>query len=85
MAQPVRIRVVERLAAEGEMSVQALADDLDATQQNISRHLTLLHGCGVALRRQAGRQVFYRLAGDETITLLDDIGAQVVNHFARAA
>jgi len=33
LAQPVRIRVVERLAAEGEMSVQALADDLDATQQ----------------------------------------------------
>jgi len=58
---------------------------LGATQQTISRHLTLLPGCGVALRRQAGRQVFYRLAGDDTITLLDDIGAQVVNHFARAA
>lgn len=85
LAQPIRIRVVECLAAEGEMSVQALADDLEATQQNISRHLILLHECGVVSRRQTGRQVFYRLAGDEAITLLDEIGEQVVNHFSRAA
>lgn len=85
LAQPLRIRVVECLAVEGEMSVQALADDLGATQQNISRHLALLHDCGLIVRRQAGRQVFYGLAGDHAIALVDEVGEQVMNYFARAA
>lgn len=85
LAQPLRIRMIERLELEGVMSVQALADSLDATQQNISRHLAILYGSGVVDRRQDGRQVWYRLADEEAMLLLDDVGAQLVNRFRRLA
>lgn len=83
LAQPLRIRMIERLELEGQMSVQALADSLDATQQNISRHLALLYESGVVDRRQVGRQVWYQLADEDAMSLLDDVGAQLVNRFRR--
>ena len=83
LAQPLRIRMIERLELEGQMSVQALADSLDATQQNISRHLALLYESGVVGRRQAGREGWYRLAHEDAMALLDDVGAQLVNRFRR--
>ena len=85
LAQPLRIRIVERLALDGPTSVQVLADELGCTQQNISRHLSLLYEYGVVLRCQAGRQVFYRLADRDAITLVDAVTAQVVNRLRRAA
>jgi len=85
LAQPLRIRMIERLELEGEMSVQALADSLDATQQNISRHLAILYGSGIVDRRQDGRQVWYQLIDKAAILLLDDVGAQLVNRFRRFA
>ncbi len=77
--------MIERLRARREMSVQALADSLDASQQNVSRHLALLYESGVVGRRQIGRQVWYRLADEEAVALLDDVGAQLVNRFRRFA
>ena len=85
LAQHLRIRMIERLELDGEMSVQALADSLNATQQNISRHLGLLYESGVVDRRQAGRQVWYRLVDEAAISLLDDVAAQLVNRFRRFA
>ncbi|MGH2941417.1 MAG: ArsR/SmtB family transcription factor [Solirubrobacteraceae bacterium] len=85
LAQPRRIRIAERLLLDGEMSVQALADELGCTQQNMSRHLSLLYECGVVLRRQAGRQVFYRLVDLGVIALVDAAAAQVVTRLQSAA
>lgn len=82
LAQPLRIRIVKCLEFEGEISVQALADELDGTQQNISRHLSLLYESGVVLRRHAGRQVLYRLADKRASALLDEVGEQVVSRFS---
>jgi DNA-binding transcriptional ArsR family regulator len=72
-----RIRIVEQLDLEGEMCVQALADALGATQQNVSRHLALLYDDRIVERRHEGRQVWYRLADRSALSLLDDVGAQV--------
>lgn len=36
-------------------------------------------------RRQSGRQVWYRLADEEAMALLNDVGAQLVNRFRRFA
>lgn len=83
LAQPLRIRIIECLELEGELRVQTLADRLDATQQNVSRHLALLYDSGVVTRRQVGRQVFYRLVDAAAIALLDEVGAQVMNRFSR--
>lgn len=77
LGQPLRIRIVEQLDLEGEMCVQALADILGATQQNVSRHLALLYEDRIVERRHEGRQVWYRLADRSALSLLDDVGAQV--------
>jgi len=77
LGQPLRIRIVEQLDLEGEMCVQALADALGATQQNVSRHLALLYDDRIVERRHEGRQVWYRLADRSALSLLDDVGAQV--------
>lgn len=79
LGQPLRIRIVEQLDLEGELCVQALADAMGATQQNVSRHLALLYEDRVVERRQDGRQVWYRLADRSVVALLDDVGAQVVS------
>lgn len=85
LGQPLRIRMVKRLEVEGEMGVQALADALDATQQNISRHLALLYEAGVVDRRQVGRQVLYRVVDETAVSLLDVVSARVIDRVSRAA
>lgn len=60
-----RIRILDELC-DGELNVQAIADCLVTTQQNVSGHLRLLHAAGVVSRRPAGREVFYALK-DETV------------------
>jgi DNA-binding transcriptional ArsR family regulator len=43
------------------------------TQQNVSKHLQVLHRSGVVARRPDGTNVFCRLADDSTARLLDDV------------
>ncbi len=35
----MRVRLLDELECRGEADVQTLADELSATQQNVSRHL----------------------------------------------
>jgi DNA-binding transcriptional ArsR family regulator len=72
LGQPMRIRILQQLHAAGEMSVQASADALDTTQQNISRHLAVLYRDGIVDRRRDGRIVWYRLVDPEAVRLIDE-------------
>lgn len=65
LGDPTLIRILDELR-DGERNVQAIADELTTTQQNVSGHLRLLRAAGVVSRRPAGRQVFYS-AADETV------------------
>lgn len=65
LGDPTRIRILDVLRG-GEHNVQAIADSLSSTQQNVSGHLQLLRAAGVLSRRPAGREVFYAVA-DETV------------------
>lgn len=60
-----RIRILDQLR-DGEQNVQALADGLSTTQQNVSGHLRLLRAEGVVARRAAGREAYYA-AVDQTV------------------
>jgi DNA-binding transcriptional ArsR family regulator len=53
-----RIRIMRELQGQ-ERSVQAVADALMTTQQNVSGHLRLLLAAGVVSRRASGRHMFY--------------------------
>jgi DNA-binding transcriptional ArsR family regulator len=68
IGEPVRIKLLDRLR-DGEASVGQLTEALGATQQNVSRHLAVLHAAGIVARRKEGTRVLYAIA-DETIFAL---------------
>jgi DNA-binding transcriptional ArsR family regulator len=57
-ANPTRLRILERLASEGEVNVNDLAAFLHMSQPRISWHLRMLRVGGVIRTRRDGRQVY---------------------------
>jgi len=72
LGQPVRVRLLDRLEELGEAHVQALADELAATQQNTSKHLGTLWRAGIVSRRQEGRVTVYSLADPDAFELIEE-------------
>ena len=60
-ANPTRLRILERLATVGEVSVNDLAEYLHMSQPRISWHLRTLRLGGVIRTRREGRQVYCSL------------------------
>ena len=61
LANPTRLRIVERLAAEGELTVKELCAALRMSQPRVSWHLGLLRRGGVVRQRKEGRAVYCSL------------------------
>src|SRR5438105_4849077 len=61
LANPTRLRMLERLGAVGEESVNDLAAFLHMSQPRISWHLRMLRVGGVIRTRREGRQVYCSL------------------------
>jgi DNA-binding transcriptional ArsR family regulator len=68
IGEPMRLRLLDRLR-HGEASVGELAVALGASQQNISRHLNVLHAAGLVQRRKRGTRVLYAI-GDQSVFAL---------------
>jgi len=60
-ANPTRLRILQRLGAVGEESVNDLAVHLHMSQPRISWHLRMLRVGGVVRTRRDGRQVYCSL------------------------
>lgn len=65
IGEPMRIKLLDALR-DGEASVNELTAALGASQQNVSKHLTVLHEAGIVGREKAGTSVRYSIA-DHTI------------------
>ena len=61
LADPTRRAILARLAS-GEATVKELAEPFDMTQPAISRHLKVLEGAGLIVRRVEGTKRPCRLA-----------------------
>ncbi len=72
LAEPMRIRLLDRLRG-GEATVGELAQALDASQQNVSKHLAMLTDAGVIGRRKDGNRVYYRIADEGVFALCEDV------------
>ncbi len=68
LGEPMRIRLINLLCA-GEASVQELAGALGSSQQNVSKHLGVLHLAGILSRRKDGNHVRYAIADDSVFAL----------------
>jgi DNA-binding transcriptional ArsR family regulator len=63
LADPTRRAILARLAS-GEATVMELAEPFEMTQPAISRHLKVLEGAGLIVRRVEGTKRPCRLAPD---------------------
>jgi ArsR family transcriptional regulator len=61
LANPTRLRMLERLGEVGEENVNDLAAHLHMSQPRISWHLRMLRVGGVVRTRRDGRQVYCSL------------------------
>ena len=76
LGEPMRIRLLDRLR-DGEATVGELSDALEASQQNISKHLAVLSDAGVLGRRKEGNHVYYRIVDEGVFALCEDVCGSV--------
>lgn len=69
VAHPHRLEILEQLA-QGERSVEVLADRTRISVANASQHLQNLRRTGLVVPRRDGKFVLYRLADDSVLSLL---------------
>ena len=55
LADPTRFRMVQEIAAAGELSCGQLTERFDVSQPTISHHLKLLQDCGLLVQRTEGK------------------------------
>ena len=67
-----RLELLE-LVAQGERSVEALAERSGLSIANASQHLQLLRRAGLVTARRQAKFVLYRLADDAVLTMLSGI------------
>ena len=72
LAEPLRIRMLD-LLRDQELSVNALAEQLGAGQQNVSKHLAVLVEAGMLARRKDGTHVYYRISDEGVFALCDQV------------
>lgn len=70
LGEPMRIRLLNALR-ERPMSVSELRDVTGASQQNVSKHLGILHQVGMVGRERVGNQVRYSIADPSVFELCD--------------
>jgi len=61
LGQPLRLRLIQELEG-GEQSVSALAEKIESTQPNVSKHLKVLDEAALLNRRQRGTNAYYAIA-----------------------
>ena len=72
LGEPMRIRLLDRLR-EGEATVGELQQALGASQQNVSKHLGILHAAGMVSRTKRGTSVVYTIADPAVFDICDQV------------
>ena len=76
IGEPMRIRLLDRLRA-GESTVAELTEALSASQQNVSKHLTVLADAGIVGRRKEGTRVYYRIIDESVLAICEEVCGSV--------
>lgn len=68
----MRIKLLDHLR-DGEATVGQLQSALGASQQNVSKHLGILHGAGMVTRSKRGTSVVYAISDPDVFALCDQV------------
>jgi rhodanese-related sulfurtransferase/DNA-binding transcriptional ArsR family regulator len=74
LASPKRLELLD-LLAQGERTVEDIAEQIQVPVKNTSAHLRVLRQAHLVATRREGTFVFYRLADDEAVRLLRSLEA----------
>jgi DNA-binding transcriptional ArsR family regulator len=66
LANPRRLEIIHRLS-QGPCEVGRLAEEIGASQPNISQHLAVLRAAGIVDAERDGREVRYRLTDPDVV------------------
>jgi DNA-binding transcriptional ArsR family regulator len=72
LGEPMRIRLLDRLR-EGDATVGELQPALGASQQNVSKHLGILHAAGMVSRTKDGNHARYSISDPSVFELCDNV------------
>ena len=72
LGEPMRIRLLDRLR-EAPATVGELQEALAASQQNVSKHLGILHAAGMVSRTKVGNHVRYEISDPSVFDLCDQV------------
>ena len=76
LGEPMRIRLLDHLR-NGEATVHDLTAAVGASQQNVSKHLGVLHEAGIVARRKDGTQAYYRVVDTGVFALCETVCGSV--------
>jgi DNA-binding transcriptional ArsR family regulator len=77
LGDPIRLRILELLRAEDELSVGELVERLGLPQPQVSNHLACLRWCGFIEGRREGRTVYNRIA-DQRVEAMHELAAALL-------
>jgi DNA-binding transcriptional ArsR family regulator len=72
LGEPMRIRLLERLR-DGDATVGELQHALGASQQNVSKHLGILHAAGMVSRTKDGNHTRYAISDPSVFELCESV------------
>lgn len=72
IGEPMRIKLLDRLRG-GSATVGELVEALHASQQNVSKHLGVLHQAGIVSRAKEGTSVRYAIADDTVFAMCEQV------------
>ncbi|KRW90675.1 TrmB family transcriptional regulator [Alicyclobacillus tengchongensis] len=84
LADPSRLALLLALR-QGEKTVSTLSAETGLSQSNVSNHLACLKDCGLVLNRQEWRHVYYRIADEKILHLLNVADEVVADNAQRIA
>lgn len=85
LGDPIRLRILELLRSEGELSVGELVRRLELPQPQVSNHLACLRWCGFTGARREGRTIYNRIADDRVEAMLDLAGSLLADNAEHVA
>jgi len=76
LAEPTRLRLLDTLR-DGPASVGELQERIGSSQQNVSKHLGILHRAGLISRRKEGTSSVYAIADESVFALCEQVCGSV--------
>ena len=83
LSDPSRLRLVNALHVDGELSVGELVERAGVTYGAVSKQLALLRSHGVLARRREGTRIYYRIHDPSMSDLCDAVCKGIRDDWAR--